>query len=138
MARVLPPPRDLPSAIRIWGRTAPPGALAQLERIAAQPYVVGHVAAMLAPPRRPRVAVGIRISPRRPSPAVIRADPTDNCQRCLDWFQAFLVARTPSVQLAEEDEHGTHSYRFAQRRRITSRRRRRPRACCCRARARRA
>ncbi len=53
MARVLPPPRDLPSAIRIWGRTAPPGALAQLERIAAQPYVVGHVAAMLAPPTSP-------------------------------------------------------------------------------------
>jgi tRNA-splicing ligase RtcB len=32
--------------IWIWGRVIPDGALAQLERIATQPYVVGHVAAM--------------------------------------------------------------------------------------------
>jgi tRNA-splicing ligase RtcB len=47
MARVIPAPPDgsrLP--VHIWGRVVPDGALAQLGRIAAQPYVVGHVAAM--------------------------------------------------------------------------------------------
>lgn len=47
MARMIPAPLDgsrLP--IRIWSRVVPDGALAQLERIAAQPYVVDHVAAM--------------------------------------------------------------------------------------------
>src|SRR6266568_4277831 len=47
MARMIPaPPGTSRLPILIWGRTAPEGALAQLERIAAQPYVVGHVAAM--------------------------------------------------------------------------------------------
>ncbi len=32
--------------IRLWGRSVPPGALEQLVRIAEQPYVVEHVAAM--------------------------------------------------------------------------------------------
>ncbi len=47
MARMIPaPPGTSRLPIWIWGRTAPEGAVAQLERIAAQPYVVGHVAAM--------------------------------------------------------------------------------------------
>ncbi len=47
MARMIPsPPGTSRVPIRIWGRTVPAGALAQLERLAAQPYVVGHVAAM--------------------------------------------------------------------------------------------
>jgi len=47
MARMIPaPPGTSRLPIWIWGRVAPDGAVAQLERIAAQPYVVGHVAAM--------------------------------------------------------------------------------------------
>ena len=34
--------------IRLWGRVVPTGALDQLKRVAAQPYVVEHVAAMQA------------------------------------------------------------------------------------------
>lgn len=47
MARVIPaPPGSTRVPIHVWGRTAPSGAITQLERIAAEPYVVGHVAAM--------------------------------------------------------------------------------------------
>ena len=47
MARVILPTeghRHCP--IFLWGRDAPEGAIDQLRRIASQPYVVGHVAAM--------------------------------------------------------------------------------------------
>ena len=44
MARVIETEGGIP--IWIWGRTVPDGALAQLQRLARQPYVVGHVAAM--------------------------------------------------------------------------------------------
>src|SRR5512142_214633 len=43
---ILPSPGQTRVPIRVWARTIPEGALQQLERIAAQPYVVGHVAAM--------------------------------------------------------------------------------------------
>lgn len=47
MVRVIPPgPGEARAAIHVWARALPPGALAQLERIAAQPYVVEHIAAM--------------------------------------------------------------------------------------------
>jgi tRNA-splicing ligase RtcB len=47
MASVIPTPAgESRVPIRVWARTIPEGALRQLERIAAQPYVVGHVAAM--------------------------------------------------------------------------------------------
>src|SRR5512141_3527484 len=47
MARVTTAsPGEARIPIRVWARTLPEGALQQLERIAAQPYVVGHVAAM--------------------------------------------------------------------------------------------
>lgn len=47
MARVIPAsPGEARIPIRVWARTIPEGALQQLERIAAQPYVVGHVATM--------------------------------------------------------------------------------------------
>jgi tRNA-splicing ligase RtcB len=47
MARVISPPAGTSHVpILVWGRSAPEGALAQLKQIAAQPYVVGHVAAM--------------------------------------------------------------------------------------------
>lgn len=47
MTRVIPPrPDQTGIPILVWGRTEPDGAVAQLERIAGQPYVVGHVAAM--------------------------------------------------------------------------------------------
>lgn len=47
MPRVIPPsPGETRIPIRVWARTIPDGALRQLERIAGQPYVVGHVAAM--------------------------------------------------------------------------------------------
>lgn len=47
MARVIPAsPGDARIPILVWGRTTPEGAIAQLLRIASQPYVVGHVAAM--------------------------------------------------------------------------------------------
>jgi len=47
MARVIPaPPGDPRLPIIVWARTCPEGALEQLGRIADQPYVVGHVAAM--------------------------------------------------------------------------------------------
>lgn len=47
MARVIPAgPGDTRIPILVWARSAPEGAVAQLERIASQPYVVGHVAAM--------------------------------------------------------------------------------------------
>jgi tRNA-splicing ligase RtcB (3'-phosphate/5'-hydroxy nucleic acid ligase) len=47
MARVIPAgPDDARIPILVWGRTAPERAIAQLELIASQPYVVGHVAAM--------------------------------------------------------------------------------------------
>src|SRR5512140_2558095 len=47
MARVISAsPSEARVPIRVWARTIPEGALQQLERIAAQPYVVGHVAAM--------------------------------------------------------------------------------------------
>lgn len=42
--RILTPSVGVP--IRVWGRTIPPGALAQLERLAAQPWAVEHIAAM--------------------------------------------------------------------------------------------
>lgn len=32
--------------VHVWSRSAPPAAIAQLERIAAQPYIIGHVAGM--------------------------------------------------------------------------------------------
>jgi tRNA-splicing ligase RtcB (3'-phosphate/5'-hydroxy nucleic acid ligase) len=44
--------------IRLWGRAVPPGALEQLVRIASQPYVVEHVAAMPDLHVAHRVAVG--------------------------------------------------------------------------------
>lgn len=44
MRRVVQPASGLP--IHLWGRDVPEGALAQLELIASQPYVVEHVAAM--------------------------------------------------------------------------------------------
>lgn len=44
MPRVVRPPAGVP--IHLWGRVVPAGALAQLGRIASQPYVVDHVAAM--------------------------------------------------------------------------------------------
>lgn len=44
MSRLMQPAHGVP--IRIWGRVVPEGALAQLEHLAAQPYVVEHVAAM--------------------------------------------------------------------------------------------
>lgn len=47
MARMIPAgPTEARLPILIWGRTTPEGAVAQLQRIASQPYVVGHVAAM--------------------------------------------------------------------------------------------
>lgn len=47
MARViLPAPGQIRLPIHVWARTLPDGALEQLERIASQPYVVEHVAAM--------------------------------------------------------------------------------------------
>lgn len=47
MARVIPaPPEGGSVPIHVWARRVPEGAVEQLERIAAQPYVVGHVAAM--------------------------------------------------------------------------------------------
>ncbi len=47
MARVIPPsPGEARVPIQVWARTIPEGALQQLGRIAAQPYVVSHVAAM--------------------------------------------------------------------------------------------
>lgn len=44
MPRVVRPASGVP--IHLWGRVAPQGALEQLERLASQPYVVEHVAAM--------------------------------------------------------------------------------------------
>ena len=44
MPRVVRPDVGLP--ILLWGRVVPDGALEQLEQLAAQPYVVEHVAAM--------------------------------------------------------------------------------------------
>ncbi len=44
MARLIEPASGIP--IWVWGRTAPAGAIAQLERLARQPYVTEHVAAM--------------------------------------------------------------------------------------------
>jgi len=44
MSQLVHPARGVP--IRWWGRVMPDGALAQLEHLAAQPYVVEHVAAM--------------------------------------------------------------------------------------------
>jgi tRNA-splicing ligase RtcB len=47
MARVITPaPGRAAVPVHVWSREAPPAAVAQLERIAAQPYVVGHVAGM--------------------------------------------------------------------------------------------
>lgn len=47
MARVImPPPGRSGVPVHVWSREAPPAAVAQLERIAAQPYVVGQVAGM--------------------------------------------------------------------------------------------
>ncbi|WP_242344185.1 RtcB family protein [Anaeromyxobacter terrae] len=47
MARVIPPPPGRGAVpVHVWSREPPPAAVAQLERIAAQPYVVGHVAGM--------------------------------------------------------------------------------------------
>jgi len=47
MARViLPGPGEARVPIHVWARSLPDGALVQLQRIAAQPYVVEHVAAM--------------------------------------------------------------------------------------------
>src|SRR5512133_1134890 len=47
MTRAISPPAGTSHVpILVWGRSAPEGALTQLEHIAAQPYVVGHVAAM--------------------------------------------------------------------------------------------
>src|SRR5690606_810184 len=43
---VLPKDGEQHVPIHLWGRTIPAGALKQLKRIAAQPYVVEHVAAM--------------------------------------------------------------------------------------------
>lgn len=43
---VLPGPGERRVPIHLWGRTVPPGALEQLARLAAQPWVVAHVAAM--------------------------------------------------------------------------------------------
>jgi tRNA-splicing ligase RtcB len=42
--RILTPAVGVP--IHVWARTIPPGALAQLELLAAQPWAVGHIAAM--------------------------------------------------------------------------------------------
>lgn len=44
MPRVITPSTGVP--IHLWGRVVPDGALRQLEQLAAQPYVVEHVAAM--------------------------------------------------------------------------------------------
>ncbi len=44
MSRLVHPSHGVP--IRLWGRVVPDGALAQLEHLAAQPYVVEHLAAM--------------------------------------------------------------------------------------------
>jgi tRNA-splicing ligase RtcB len=44
MARLIQPENGIP--IWVWGRTAPNGAIAQLERLARQPYVTEHIAAM--------------------------------------------------------------------------------------------
>jgi tRNA-splicing ligase RtcB (3'-phosphate/5'-hydroxy nucleic acid ligase) len=47
MARVIPPASGSPAVpVQVWSRRPPPAAIAQLEHIAAQPYVVGHVAGM--------------------------------------------------------------------------------------------
>lgn len=47
MARVIaPPPGSSAVPVHVWSRDPPPAAVVQLERIAAQPYVVGHVAGM--------------------------------------------------------------------------------------------
>lgn len=47
MARVItPPPGRSAVPVHVWSRRAPRAALAQLEHIAAQPYVIGHVAGM--------------------------------------------------------------------------------------------
>lgn len=43
---VLPEAAEQHAPIRLWGRVVPAGALEQLKRVAAQPYVVEHVAAM--------------------------------------------------------------------------------------------
>jgi tRNA-splicing ligase RtcB (3'-phosphate/5'-hydroxy nucleic acid ligase) len=43
---VLPEAGEQHVPIRLWGRVVPAGALEQLKRVAAQPYVVEHVAAM--------------------------------------------------------------------------------------------
>src|SRR5437868_5600880 len=43
---VLPSASEHHVPIHVWGRDVPDGALEQLRRIAAQPYVVEHVAAM--------------------------------------------------------------------------------------------
>jgi tRNA-splicing ligase RtcB (3'-phosphate/5'-hydroxy nucleic acid ligase) len=44
MPRVIEPTAGVP--IHVWARELPEGALEQLERLAAQPYVVEHIAAM--------------------------------------------------------------------------------------------
>ncbi|BDG03538.1 RtcB family protein [Anaeromyxobacter oryzae] len=47
MARVILSPPGRPAVpVHVWSREPPPAAVAQLERIAAQPYVIGHVAGM--------------------------------------------------------------------------------------------
>ncbi len=47
MPRLISPTPDAHHVpIQVWGRTVPAGALEQLKRIASQPYVVEHVAAM--------------------------------------------------------------------------------------------
>lgn len=47
MARLISPPAGTPAVpILVWSRRPPPSAVAQLQRLAAQPYVVGHVAGM--------------------------------------------------------------------------------------------
>jgi tRNA-splicing ligase RtcB len=47
MARVIAPsPGSSAVPVHVWSRKPPPAAIAQLERIAAQPYVVDHVAGM--------------------------------------------------------------------------------------------
>jgi tRNA-splicing ligase RtcB (3'-phosphate/5'-hydroxy nucleic acid ligase) len=47
LARGIPPPSGSSAVpVHVWSRRPPPAALAQLQRIAAQPYVVAHVAGM--------------------------------------------------------------------------------------------
>jgi tRNA-splicing ligase RtcB len=43
---ILPEPGERRVPIQLWGRVVPDGALDQLRRIASQPYVVEHIAAM--------------------------------------------------------------------------------------------